>query len=112
MKRLLLAGLILCGCAKEEDRVSQSIEVRGRMCALELAYDGTLVRDTLRNIFMGDTLIGTSKHNIAFDRGSTVTVNVCHLISPQQYGPITITSTGELEPASITSGDSCAWLSL
>lgn len=116
MKRIAFAALILCACSKDEpERCRQTVDVTGRMCSVELAYDGKVYRDTIIGRLEynepTDTLAGTSRYNIAHDKESEVTVRVCHLRTTGQDGPISVSIDGDCGSDVITSADSCAVLS-
>ena len=120
MKALYLFLLLaFASCTKDQVELRRPmVEVRARMCALEMTDGDRVIRDTIIGLMVyeggvtADTMPGTARYNFALREGEGLAVRVTHLRAPAYDGEACVNVFGDEPTGSVCSGDSIVVFSL
>lgn len=110
MSMLLVAGMILAGCAKEEPLINATLQATCRNCVVSRAI-GTAQskKDTLRGTVVapGDTVPVSRSWNMELKAGDNIFLRACRLYDDTAYGGFELRVAGDVRPMA-ASGDTSA----
>lgn len=119
MKSLLALAIVLASCTKDRvDFRRPIVEIRGRMCAVEITDGSRVTRDTVigHMVYEGgvtvDTLPGIAVYNLALKDGEGLSVRVTHLRTPAVDGEACIIVRGDKPTGRVCGMDSIVAISL
>ena len=107
---LLLAGILVAGCKKEEPLINATFQATCRNCIVSRAIGSDQSRkDTLRGkvVAPGDTIPETRQWSMDLKDGDNIFLRACRLYEDTAYSGIELRVAGDVWPMA-ASGDTSA----